>query len=220
VVRAVRRLQTEAGCRDGIRFHLEKRIPSGAGLGGGSSDAATALRLANDLWGLGCERADLVRIGAEVGADVPFFLYGGTCLCEGCGERVTPLPEAVGLDLALVLPPWRTHTAAAYAALEERLDPHPVAPFMHALRRGDREAIARESYNRFEEVAGALEPRNDVLREALEPCGALCVRLSGSGSALWCLLPDGTGTDRLQAALASVAARSVRVLGKGRAETN
>ena len=190
VVRAVRRLQAEAGRRDGICFHLEKRIPSGAGLGGGSSDAAAALRLANDLWGLGLERADLVRIGAEIGADVPFFMYGGTCMCEGRGERVTPLPEAVGLRLVLVIPPWRTDTATAYAALRGRRDPQPVAPFIDALRRGDRNAIACESYNRFEEVAGALEPRHDVLREGLEHCGALCARLSGSGSALWCLLPD------------------------------
>ena len=91
-VRAARALRKATGCALGVRIGLEKRLPAEAGLGGGSSDAATTLLALNRLWGLGLTRTELAAIGLELGADVPFFIGGRNAWVEGVGEIVTPLP--------------------------------------------------------------------------------------------------------------------------------
>ena len=107
------------GSRSGLHIRLHKRIPSQAGLGGGSSDAAAALTAVNTLLGLQLSRARLCEIGAALGADVPFFLTGGTALAEGVGEKVTPMPPlAPNWPLVVVKPNVGVSTAAAYAALD------------------------------------------------------------------------------------------------------
>jgi len=186
VVRAAERLREVAGIRAGIRFTLQKRIAPGSGLGGGSSDAAAALRLANAVWRLDLPREALAEIGAAIGADVPFFLWGGTCLCEERGDRITPLAESAPRALLLVIPDWSIATPAAYGQLAaQRLGTRKPDAFLAALRRGDLEGIARESFNRFEEPVFAMEPRQRRLHAALADSGLLCVRMSGTGSAVW-----------------------------------
>ena len=107
------------GDQSGLDITLEKHIPSQAGLGGGSSDAAAALKAAAALFDLRFSAHRLAEIGAALGADVPFFLSGGTALVEGLGERVTPLPPlSPAWWLVLVKPPVGVSTAAAYAALD------------------------------------------------------------------------------------------------------
>jgi 4-diphosphocytidyl-2-C-methyl-D-erythritol kinase len=90
---AARALRQATGKKAGARIVLEKKIPRTAGLGGGSSDAAAALKGLNRLWGLGLTPEKLAEIAAGIGSDVPFFIYGGTCLVEGRGESITPLPD-------------------------------------------------------------------------------------------------------------------------------
>ena len=198
-VRAVSRLAEEAGLNRGICLHLEKRIPVGSGLGGGSSDAAASLRAACQVWGLPEEREVLARIAAELGSDVPFFLWGGTCLCEGRGERVTPVDRQGELDLMLVLPPWGISTVAAYHAVAgQRLGTRMVEPYLAALSCGDGQKIWEESYNRFETVMGSLEPRQVQLLGGLQEGLGGYARLSGSGSSVWCLLGQGRETDRIE----------------------
>ncbi len=107
------------GDRSGLHIHLVKRIPSQAGLGGGSSDAAATLRAVNELFGLRLPLPRLTEIAAALGADVPFFLVGGTALVEGLGERVTALaPLSSPCFLIVVKPPVGVSTAEAYAALD------------------------------------------------------------------------------------------------------
>lgn len=91
VVRAARLLQQETGCRLGAAIHLEKRLPMGGGIGGGSSDAATTLLALNHLWQLGLSLDELAAIGVRLGADVPVFVRGRTAWAEGVGERLTPV---------------------------------------------------------------------------------------------------------------------------------
>ncbi len=91
--RAARRLREVAGCRQGVRIRLQKRLPAGGGLGGGSSDAATTLIALNELWGLGLDVARLAALGARLGADVPVFVHGEAAWAEGIGEKLTPLPQ-------------------------------------------------------------------------------------------------------------------------------
>lgn len=90
-VKAARALQTATGCPHGVQIGLDKRLPTEAGLGGGSSDAATCLIALNRLWGLGLKRSELAAIGLRLGADVPFFLSGRNAWVEGVGEQITPI---------------------------------------------------------------------------------------------------------------------------------
>ena len=113
-VRAARLLQRECGCTLGIDITLEKRIPMGAGLGGGSSDAATTLLALNHLWRLGLPRERLMQLGLQLGADVPVFIYGQNAFAEGVGERLQAcvLPEAW---YVLLFPPVHVATAQVFA---------------------------------------------------------------------------------------------------------
>lgn len=187
VVKATRLLKNETGRRGGIAFKLEKHIPMGAGLGGGSSDAAGTLRLANNLLGTNLTAGDLLRLAAQLGSDVPFFLHGGACLCRGRGELITPLPQPPPLPLCLVLTDLHSNTAEAYRRLHL---PGPGAarsakPFITALATGDREAIRREAFNRFEESVFSALPDLARLHNWLEREKGVRVCMSGSGTAMW-----------------------------------
>jgi len=113
-VKAARALQAATGCPQGVQIGLEKRLPTEAGLGGGSSDAATCLIALNRLWGLGLKRAELAVIGLQLGADVPFFLSGHNAWVEGVGEQITPisLPSARFL---IVKPPVGASTPRIFS---------------------------------------------------------------------------------------------------------
>ena len=119
VVRALELLRERSGCEFGARVELAKRIPAAAGLGGGSSDAAAALRLANRGWKIHWSNDRLTEVAAEIGSDVPFFLEQGAAICRGRGERVERLPPIAPLHFVMVKPPvgldtgevYRTHAA-------------------------------------------------------------------------------------------------------------
>lgn len=120
-VRAARRLQEATGCRQGATLHLDKRLPMGGGLGGGSSDAATVLLALNHLWGLHLPRVRLQEIGLALGADVPIFVFGRNAFAEGVGEELTPvdLPPAWYVVLE---PPAQVPTPAIFGAADLRRD--------------------------------------------------------------------------------------------------
>ena len=127
VIRAWRLLEDAARRPLPARLHLEKRIPHGAGLGGGSSDAATALRLGNRLFELGLDDASLLPLAARLGSDVPLFLLGGTVLGLGRGERVFPLRPVPLEPTLLVHPGLHVSTPSVYRALQEVGYPFPEA---------------------------------------------------------------------------------------------
>ncbi len=114
VVRAVRALEKRAGRQLNLAIHLTKRIPLGAGLAGGSSDAASTLRGVNQICELGLETGEIREIAAQLGSDVPFFLHGGVCDCRGRGEIVEPVPFPHRLRLLLVKPGFGVSTLWAY----------------------------------------------------------------------------------------------------------
>ncbi|MGB7542152.1 MAG: 4-(cytidine 5'-diphospho)-2-C-methyl-D-erythritol kinase [Burkholderiales bacterium] len=116
-VRAACLLQAEAGCTQGVDIVIEKHIPVGGGLGGGSSDCATALAVLNRLWNLGLPRERLAALALRLGADVPFFLCGGNAFAEGVGELLTPL-ELPPAWYVVLLPPVSIATAEVFAAPE------------------------------------------------------------------------------------------------------
>ncbi len=202
VLKAARALQTRAGANQGARFHLLKRVPDGAGLGGGSADAAAALLLLNQLWRLDLAPGELAATAAQVGSDVAFFLYGGVALCTGRGEAIAPLPGVKEAPVTLIIPPWQTATAAAYRALAPAdFARHPADAFLAALRRGAApEELLAESFNVFEGATAKLEPRQAELQAFLAAHGHPA-RLSGSGSCLWMPALSAGEQAALQAAL-------------------
>jgi 4-diphosphocytidyl-2-C-methyl-D-erythritol kinase len=120
-VRAARLLQTETGCRQGVEISVEKRLPMGGGLGGGSSDAATVLLALNHLWQLGLPRQRLQEIGLALGADVPVFVFGRNAFAEGVGEELLPVDVPPAWYVVLE-PPVQVPTVDVFSAPELRRD--------------------------------------------------------------------------------------------------
>jgi 4-diphosphocytidyl-2-C-methyl-D-erythritol kinase len=181
--RAVDLLRTRANCTQGLHIELWKRIPSAAGLGGGSSDAAAALLAANAVWNLGLSRAALAEVAAEVGSDVPFFLVAGAAICRGRGERVEPVATKGRLDFVVVRPPEGLSTAEAYKRCRVVDEPKRVEPLLSALDRGDRRRLCQAMHNRLEEAAETVSPWVGRLRRELASADCVAAQLSGSGSA-------------------------------------
>jgi 4-diphosphocytidyl-2-C-methyl-D-erythritol kinase len=161
---------------------LVKRIPTAAGLGGGSSDAAAALVAANLGWRLGWPRPALSELGAELGSDVPLFLAEGAAVCRGRGERVEPIGRLGTLHFVLICPPEGLSTAAVYQACRPALEPRSVEPLADALRRGDLGKAGSLLFNRLEAAAESLSPWIGRAREAVRDVGCLGYQMSGSGS--------------------------------------
>jgi len=146
-LRAARLLQRAAGTRLGADIGIEKRLPIGGGLGGGSSDAATTLLALNHLWRAGLSRERLAELGLEMGADVPVFVAGENALAEGIGERLTPL--AVPSDWYLVLvPPVAVPTARIYSDSQLKRDSKPIkiTAFSAGLAGNDLEPVVCREY--------------------------------------------------------------------------
>ena len=177
VLRAARALSERAGTARGARLRLVKRIPVGAGLGGGSADAAAALLGLNALWGLGLTPEELRPVAASVGSDVAFFLFGGRARGTGRGERIEPLPDAPDESLVLLFPPFGMPTPDVYRALDA--PPLPAPP-----RRGP-VGEAPSDRNDLETAAERLRPELAALRASLQAAGAASARLSGSGSTVF-----------------------------------
>ncbi|MBI2316890.1 MAG: 4-(cytidine 5'-diphospho)-2-C-methyl-D-erythritol kinase, partial [Betaproteobacteria bacterium] len=116
-LRAAHLLQEQTGCRKGVAIRIDKNIPIGGGLGGGSSDAATTLLALNALWRLGLDRLRLTALGLKLGADVPFFIFGQNAFAEGIGERLSPIALPAAWYLVLV-PPAAVSTREIFAAPE------------------------------------------------------------------------------------------------------
>lgn len=192
VMKAARALQRHAGCSKGARIALTKRIPTQAGLGGGSSDAAATLLALTRLWRLGFSAADLLPIASPLGSDVPFFLLGGTALGIGRGEEVFPLPDGPLLHLVLAQPRAGMATSEAYSRLSRRLTEGRQAPRIASLVQALVEGRLAERllFNCFEEVNLEADEESAKVRRSLLDHGATVTLLAGSGSAWAGIFPD------------------------------
>jgi len=184
VVRAARALQAATGVQSGAHIALEKHIPAGGGLGGGSSDAASVLMALNRLWHTGLTRQDLLRLALPLGADVPVFIFGRAAFAEGVGEVLTPiaLPPRAYL---VVQPAAHVATASVFGAPELPRDTPvcSVADFLHqpAAFNNDLEAVVRTRFPAVDAAFNTLQTLN------------LPARMTGSGACLYAeftTLPD------------------------------
>jgi 4-diphosphocytidyl-2-C-methyl-D-erythritol kinase len=187
VVKAVRAIQSFARTRRGMEVRLRKRIPTGAGLGGGSADAAAALAAYHELHRLNFSARELETIAASVGSDVAFFLCGRTALCTGRGEIVQPVRVGRRLDVVLCYPGFESSTADAYRRLKLGLTPSrsDVNTFLEPLAEGDLRRIGRGLFNRLETPAFQIHPPLRALKRGMESLGFSGVLMSGSGSSMF-----------------------------------
>ncbi|MBI3267899.1 MAG: 4-(cytidine 5'-diphospho)-2-C-methyl-D-erythritol kinase [Planctomycetes bacterium] len=199
-----------AAARGGVAIRLTKRIPMGAGMGGGSSDAAATLAGLDRLWGLGLSRDRLSELGARLGSDISFFFFGPLAVCRGRGERVEPLPApAVPFHFVVVWPDQAVPTPQVYRSLKlgAGAPRRGVEAVAQALAAGSAEALGESLFNRLEASVDALHPRLAAAREALARLGFAGTRTTGSGSAFY-------GVCR-SAAEAELLEREARGLGLG-----
>lgn len=188
VMRAATTLRERFSVRRGVRVELEKRIPAGGGLGGGSSDAAVTLVALAHLWNIETDKQELEKIGARLGADVPFFLTGGTALGTGTGTEISPLEDAPKMHLAVVTPVVRVSTSEAYKLLNAPAltKAEGVANLSVSHTEADfSDFLCGVTRNDFEAVVFKLYPEIERARDALRQSGAHCAMLSGSGSSVF-----------------------------------
>jgi 4-diphosphocytidyl-2-C-methyl-D-erythritol kinase len=186
VARAARMLFEEVLKIHGHAFlHLKKNIPMGAGLGGGSSDAAAVLLALPVLAGKASDPERLFAVAAELGSDVPFFLQGGTALGLGRGEELYPLPDRGNTYALLIAPAIHSSTAEAYKGLSERLTSIPLQNRLFSFQQEVWQKVGAGLVNDFEEVVFARHPELGRIRDRLVRLGAHPAAMTGSGSAIF-----------------------------------
>ncbi len=185
----------------GIVVDLEKAIPMGAGLGGGSADAAATLSAVAKLYGLGISRKRLEEMASEIGSDVPFFIRGGTARAKGRGEKLTRIRSRLPpTHMIIVWPGFASSTAETYAALkpEHYARRSTAAAAVRALEAGKRGELLKTLRNSFDQQTLAGASRYDAIKAAMEEAGLRQPMLSGSGSAVFALARNRTHAKRVR----------------------
>jgi len=177
---------------EGVCIEVFKRIPIGAGLGGGSGNAAGALAALNDLWDAGLESHELAELAGEMGADVPYCLTGGTALATGRGERVNPLPQPVSLWFVLGLSDDPLYTREVYDDFDPARDAAGARslPLVQALERGENEKVVTLMHNDLERPAFRLRPGLEDKKAAMLEAGAAGALMAGSGPTIFAVARD------------------------------
>jgi 4-diphosphocytidyl-2-C-methyl-D-erythritol kinase len=211
VCRAVERLADSAGCEPRGTFELIKRIPTQAGMGGGSSNAAAALLLANAAWGIGYSHRRLSELAAEIGSDVPFFFSGGAAVCRGRGEQVEAVSALPRMHFVIAKPPASLSTAKVFDQWDRQRDPNVAGlnvagrksgsgglqSLIEVLRHGALAQAGQWMLNTLESAAGAISPWIGRLRQALSEQGLYGSMMTGSGSACFGLARSATQARRI-----------------------
>jgi 4-diphosphocytidyl-2-C-methyl-D-erythritol kinase len=190
IIKAAKLLRTEP--TQSVLIHLEKHIPHGGGLGGGSSDAAFSLTALNRFWKLRKSDQELANLAAQLGSDIPFFLYGPSSVCRGRGEIVRPIPSPTAAKwVVLILPNFAMPTPAVYrqfdamkAGNQDDVETEPNWTQWAALTSTE---LLSQLVNDLEPAAFAIATELAQLREAIEKTLGRVVRMSGSGSSLFTL---------------------------------
>lgn len=175
------------GIKGGVRIGLKKYIPCGAGLGGGSADGAAVLDGLCELYGVSMTAEQKVGLTQDIGADIPFFFYGGTALCEGIGEKVTPLADMPECWMVIAKPPVSLSTPAIFKSplTAGNFGGDSTEGIMKGISNGDVSEIAHNCKNALEPASLELCPKIQNIKDGLVKSGALTAMMSGSGSAVF-----------------------------------
>lgn len=215
IVRAAKCYFAASGAPFGVNVILEKRIPMAAGMGGGSADAAAMLKALNELDGNRYTVQELAGMGAAIGADVPFCVQGGTCLCEGVGEILTPVLNNISATVVVAMGGEGVSTPAAFGALDRLFDGYKnfdgaVSPksLIRALEAGNVGDAAAALFNRFEAVIEPLRPAVARIKRTMLQSGALAAQMSGSGPSVFGIFEDEQSASRAVEALQNEGVRA------------
>lgn len=205
VYRAAATLLSDAFCSSGIHITIHKRIPVAAGLGGGSSNAATALTTINDLMGLHYTRENLMKIGVNIGADVPFFILGKPAWAFGIGDELHAVDTIPLLWFVLINPGFEVSTKMIYDNFNLRLTKQAVGykcPELHTV-----EGLIKALHNDLEEVTLGLHPELQHIKNHLTHNGALGALMSGSGPTVAGIFTDEETARKAQGAIENIKER-------------
>ena len=201
-VKAAKAFYEAAGISNppGLRIRLDKRIPVGAGMAGGSANAAAVLRGLNRLVGTGFSLREMEKLGETLGSDVPFCVAGGARLAEGRGEILSPLPCLPDCRIVICKPAFSIRTPDLFARIDARHSGiHPDTDGMiAALAAGDLEGTARRIYNVFEDVLPSRCSEVGVIKERLLSAGALGAAMTGTGSAVFGIFRDAAAAEQVR----------------------
>ncbi len=196
-----------------FKFYIEKNIPVSAGMAGGSADAAAALRLLNEAYFLPYTEDELCHMGRAIGADVPFCIKGGTCICEGVGEKLTRLPTFSDICIVSAIDSSSVSTPKAFGMLDalygtECTDSASIDKIIEAVSNKDISAVCASLYNKFENV---IIPENKgvaLIKDTLLLNGALGSLMSGSGPSVFGIFSDENSAKRAADVLLSLGIRA------------
>jgi len=224
-IKAARLLARTTGYRGGVRLEIDKHVPVTGGMGGGSADAAATLLACDSLWGTQVPRERMLELAAQLGADVPFALTGGTAIGTGRGDQLSPALAKGQFQWVLALADFGLSTPAVYNELDSHRDRHAqdifpasIAPsvdanVLQALRAGDPHMLADTLYNDLQAPALHLQPSLTEVLELGERSGALAGIVSGSGPTVAFLAADLDSALELQIALSASRLNVVRATG-------
>ncbi len=203
ICKAAALLFRERGIKEGVKITLTKRIPIAAGMAGGSSDAAAAMRGLNELYDMGYSMRELQDFGVTLGADIPYCLVGGTMLSEGIGEILTPLPAPPECHLVVAKPDINVSTGFVYGNLHaDTLTEHPdIDGMIAALKTGSLQGITDRLGNVLETVTVKEYPVIEELKELLRSKGAANALMSGSGPTVFGIFVDREEAEKAASAI-------------------
>ncbi len=183
IYKAARLMQEHYGIAEGVSVKLKKNIPIAAGMAGGSTDAAATMLAMKELFGLETSKAELMKLGVKIGADVPYCILGGTALAEGIGEKLTPLPKAPECHLLVAKPDINVSTKYVYEHLDAAgVTKHPdIDGMVNAIEKGSLQGIIERLGNVLETVTISAYPVISVIKDRMKELGAQGSLMSGSG---------------------------------------
>ena len=177
---------------DGVKINIEKNIPVSAGLAGGSTDAAAVLKVMNKLFNVNATEEELMELGLKLGADIPYCIHGGTALCEGIGEIITPIKPFRDKIVVLVKPAFGVSTKEVYKNFNlEKVKQHPkTAEIINVIENDDLNFVASNMKNLLENVTLRKHKILIKIKEEMNACGAINSMMSGSGPTVFAFFDD------------------------------
>lgn len=214
--RAAKLIKDRFGVKQGVKIFIEKNIPVAAGLAGGSSDAAAVLRGVNRMWEMGLSMDELAELGAEIGSDVSFCVYGGTALATGRGEKIQAIPAPPPCWVVLSKPTIGVSTQSVYQRLDVENAEHPdTRGMVKAIKEGDYQGICANVGNTLEGVTLDMHEEVGQIKEQMKQAGADAVLMSGSGPTVFSLVEQDARAQRIYNSLKGFCTEvyMVRMLG-------
>ena len=189
-----------------FKFHIEKNIPIAAGMAGGSADGAATLSLLNEAYGNPLSTDEMCALGSAIGADIPFCIMKGTCICEGIGEKITRLPTLSGVDIVCAIDSSSVSTPRAFSMLDAKYgisctDSRDITELLNAIKSNNVMGVCSNLYNKFEDVIVPENENIELIKALLKESGAVSALMSGSGPSVFGIFLNENDAEKAKSAL-------------------